>query len=163
MHTPGEHNLTYVEYVNADNIRLQYTITADGKTHGVMHGYYPSGRKHSIANYLYGELYGPFQRFEDSAPNILIEHLFYKAHQRHGCAQLYFTGKQQMLLQKIFHYKHGQLDGIGYEYNTSGIIVREYNYKGGALDGPYKEFDDSGVCIKHCVFAGGKLQKTLAV
>jgi antitoxin component YwqK of YwqJK toxin-antitoxin module len=151
-----------VEYVNAENIRLQYTITADGKTHGLMHGYYPSGRKHSVANYLYGELHGPFQRFEDSNANILIEHLFYSANQRHGCAQLYFTGQQQIILQKIFHYKYGQLEGLGYEYNMHGIIVREYNYKGGALHGLYKEFDDAGVCKRESLFASGKLQKTFA-
>lgn len=161
VHTAGPHNLTYVEYVNAQNIRLEYTITSDGKTHGIMHGYYSSGRKHSVAHYLYGELHGPFQRFEDNPTNTLLEHLYYQANERHGCAQQYFSGQECTFLQKIFHYKYGKLEGVAYEYNMQGIIVREYNYKGGQLDGAYKEFDDAGMCKKHFIYANGKLKKTL--
>ena len=116
-HTPTDNNLTYVEYVNADNIRIEYSITADGQPHGQMYGYYPSGRKHSISAYLYGELYGPSQLFEDTYANNVTQNMFYKANKRHGCGQVYFKDTAGPLLYKLLHYNHGQLNGTCFEYN----------------------------------------------
>ena len=126
MRTDRENSI--IEYINVQHLRHVYTINKENLLHGPLRVYYPSGRLHSTAEYIYGELNGIVCNYYDNAANSLQQTVRYIAGQRDGYAQLYY---ENMVLYKKLPFRCGQLEGEGFAYNLKGDITARYYFKDG--------------------------------